>query len=359
MGEVTVKSKLSEVFTLPEFGKMAQYLMYAPWTEKQTEEQAQKEKEEAGGKKAAGEEAEEVQDADGKMEEMTIEQLKKIGWSPEGIVKGINRLSKAWEEGKASIHFVYTEEEVAAWPDKKCVNLVRLKPQQIDPEKPWIVLCAGGGYQSVCSIVEAYPAAVDMVARGYQVFVCTYRVAQKGVLPKAVSDLAACIRYILNHAEEFQIATREYAIGGFSAGGNLICTFGLEDVGYKAYDLPKPKAMFPIYAAVELEYCLDGEEATKNFAKTMLGEGFTEEIQDKYSVKAQINENYPPCYIVCGKDDAVVPCSNSEMLKERLDHYGVPAVLNEGEHAQHGFGDGTGTDVECWPDKAIDFLEQL
>ena len=28
-------------------------------------------------------------------------------------------------------------------------------------------------------------------------------------------------------------------------------------------------------------------------------------------------------------------------------------------NAPHGFGDGTGTDVEGWPDKAIDFLEAL
>lgn len=75
--------------------------MYAPWMEKQKEE-------EDVGKRAAGEEAEETQDEDGKMGEMTIEQLKNIGWSPEGIVKGINRLSKAWEEERPAFT-LYTQ----------------------------------------------------------------------------------------------------------------------------------------------------------------------------------------------------------------------------------------------------------
>ena len=46
-------------------------------------------------------------------------------------------------------------------------------------------------------------------------------------------------------------------------------------------------------------------------------------------------------------------------MKERLDAAGVPAILDEGVHAAHGFGDGTGTDVEGWPKRAIDFLESL
>ncbi len=33
-------------------------------------------------------------------------------------------------------------------------------------------------------------------------------------------------------------------------------------------------------------------------------------------------------------------------------------MLEEGNHAPHGFGDGTGTDVEGWPMRAISFLEE-
>ena len=55
----------------------------------------------------------------------------------------------------------------------------------------------------------------------------------------------------------------------------------------------------------------------------------------------------------------MVPPVNSEMMKARLDAAGVPAVLEEGEHAFHGFGDGLDTDVEGWPERALAFTESL
>ena len=54
-----------------------------------------------------------------------------------------------------------------------------------------------------------------------------------------------------------------------------------------------------------------------------------------------------------------VPPVNSEQLMHLLQKACVPAILEEGDHAPHAFGDGTGTDVEGWPDRAIDFLESL
>ena len=332
MSEITVKSTLSEVYKLPQFAAVAPYLVYDP--------------------------TKDLEKGMGNPDEVTIEQLKNIGWSPESVVKGVNTLKTALESGKAALHYVYTEAERSAEPDKKCVNFVRLQPENIDPKKPWIVLCAGGAYVNVCSLAEGYPVAADFLARGYQVFVFTYRAGQKGVMPKAVSDLAACIRYILAHAKEFEIETEEYAVGGFSAGGNLICTFGMENVGYKAFGLPKPRALFPVYAAVDLDG-FDASGSARGFMENMLGSNYTAEDLQKYSVYRHIDENYPPCYIVCGKDDGLVPCENSEKIYALLKEHGVPAVLDEGEHAPHGFGDGTGTDAAGWIDRAADFLQKL
>ena len=46
----------------------------------------------------------------------------------------------------------------------------------------------------------------------------------------------------------------------------------------------------------------------------MLGEDYTQEALEKYNVAQHIGESYPPCYIVCGKDDTTVSCKNSELL---------------------------------------------
>jgi len=42
-----------------------------------------------------------------------------------------------------------------------------------------------------------------------------------------------------------------------------------------------------------------------------------------------------------------------------LKKYGVKVQLKLGEKGEHGFGDGRGTDVEGWPEAAIQFLEKL
>ena len=48
-----------------------------------------------------------------------------------------------------------------------------------------------------------------------------------------------------------------------------------------------------------------------------------------------------------------------ELLKKLLDQSAVLAVLDAADHAPHGFGDGTGTALEGWPERAIAFLEKL
>lgn len=272
-------------------------------------------------------------------------------------MKGMNFLLDCVDKGRSSLHRVYADADCIDEPEKRDVNIVRLVPERPDPDKPYVILCSGGAYICVCHHVEAYPTAEHFVEAGYQVFVMTYRVRMPAVMPKALSDVAAAIRYIKKHEDEFGLDGDNYAIGGYSAGGNLISTWGTTNVGYKAFDLPKPKAMFPIYAAVDFS----GSEIPERhsfFMVNMLGHSITDELIARYNVLNHIDKDYPPCYIVCGKDDDVVPCENSERMKERLDCFGVPATLEEAAHAQHGFGDGTGFEVEGWPERAIAFLKQ-
>lgn len=92
--------------------------------------------------------------------------------------------------------------------------------------------------------------------------------------------------------------------------------------------------------------------------RTMFGADISEEKQAEYSVLLQADGAYPPSYIVCCKDDSTVPCVNSEKLYERLQELGVPSVLEEGEHGEHGFGDGRFSDVKDWMQHAVTFAEE-
>ena len=336
MKRFTTQSTMMDAFTAPGLVQYQKYLMYSG------------QHTDAGGPDA---------DRHAQMAQAPLSVLSNIGWSPEGIVEGLNTLQDAIEDGRTAQYFIYPEETWIEDPMKQDINFIRIRPVNPKPGAPVIVLCAGGAYQTVCTMVEALPTARHFLEAGYEVFLFTYHVGVQKAALLALDDLAAGIRYLKDHSRELGIAPFRYAIGGFSAGANLISNWGSPQIGYKAYHLPKPVAMFPIYTFIDLKMESQRDE-NGGLLAPMLGDDFRALIE-KFNVVDHIDADYPPCYIVCGKDDNTVPPVNSEKMKENLDTAKVAAVLEEGDHAAHGFGDGTGTDVEGWPERAIAFLESL
>lgn len=274
-------------------------------------------------------------------------------------LKGTSFLLKMVQKNRSSIYNLYSEEEIKAYPQKRFVSLMRFTPDTIDENKPYIFLCSGGAYICVCHHVEALPTAEHFVDAGYQVFALTYRVrAEEGSLPAALEDIDVALKFITAHQDEFKLKGNNYVIGGYSAGGNLICTWGTKNAGYKKFNAPKPKAMLPIYAPVGYEE-VDYSNRDNFYMVGKLGKDFSEEKMKPYLILENIDKDYPPCFIICGKADQVVSCKNSEILKEKLDEVGVAAVLEETENDPHGFGDGTGFEAEGWPMRAIKFIENL
>ncbi len=290
-------------------------------------------------------------------ENARISDLAQIGWSAQGVTDGLNCLYDSLADGRVSVHPIYDPEECRGDAQKKDVSLIYMAPKHRNPSLPHVILCAGGGYTVVCSVVEAFPTARHFLDAGYPVFLLSYRVARKPAVLLALEDLAQAVRWLSDHAGGFGIDPARYAIGGFSAGANLICNWGLPAMGYAAHSLPKPLCMFPIYAPADLGSVLDPESAAE-MAALWMGDDW-KETKETFNVTSRVDADYPPCYIVCGKDDATVPPENSERLAAALAAAGVPVKLEEGDHAAHGFGDGTGTDVEGWPERAMAFLESL
>ena len=275
-------------------------------------------------------------------------------WAAEGVLRGLNLLAREIARGRLEQVFLYKPEDCADDPMKKDVNLIRLLPEEGSPAdegKPTVLLIGGGAYLWVSTIIESLPTAAHMVARGYSVYLLTHRVNTDKAALKALDDLAQAVKYVTH------IRGDAYALGAFSAGANLICNFGVPALGYKKYGLPRPKALFPIYTFIDLKTEFR-HSCVRDLLKPMFGEE-AESLADEYNIIDRIDRDYPPCYIVCGRDDMSVPPYNSESLARLLAGADVPAVLEEGGHAPHAFGEGTGTDVEGWPERALDFLESL
>ena len=286
-------------------------------------------------------------------------------WSVEGMVNGAARLRDVARQRQVC-YDVYAPEECDDDPEKADVKLFYLPAEQQPSDKPFILAIAGGGYACVCSIVEALPAAAQFNALGYNVFVLNYRVnqppmpnvPQPPLLPKPIDDVAAALNYILAHKDSFSLRNLDYIVNGYSAGGSITDIWGTERQGYAKYGLPKPKALFPIYSFISFD-TLATSSIRDELQSFMFGSDADPHIVDAFDVAANITDGFPPCYAVHARDDDSVPVRNTLWLKELLDSRGIPVHAEIAEHGGHGWGDGSGSDADGWPVRAIQFVESL
>ena len=282
----------------------------------------------------------------------TLDQLCSRSWSKESILHGLNRLAEIAKQGSC-VRYVYSQEAVRLASEKKDVNILHF-PAESRGRRPFVLVCAGGAYTNVCSLAEGFPVAARLNELGYSAFVLTYRVGGKSLMPKPLEDVAAAIRYIRSHAAELNVDPERYVVAGFSAGANLCCLWGTKVHGYGVYNLPRPEALFPVYPLISMKMLYPTKSSAK-MRETMFGKGSGRE----FDLDQVLTEEYPPCYIVCCKDDTMVPPQNSQLLYTLLRERDIPAQLELADRGGHGFGEGIGTDAEGWVERAIRFYTSL
>ncbi len=208
-------------------------------------------------------------------------------WNVDSMIYGLEALAEIGKNEETYVYSVYEEENIRVNADLSTVKIIRFPGE---PDKPFIVLCAGGAYRSVCSMAESFPVAAAFQKLGYTTFCVNYRTYTPGkvLFPKPIEDLAQVISYIFNHKKELNIHTDRYALGGFSAGGNLIQTFALENVGYKKYGVQKPDMLFPVYPLVS--YDLVPENEKEFFLGAVFGEDYEQESVKAYDVLPNIEK---------------------------------------------------------------------
>ncbi len=295
-----------------------------------------------------------------KSENIPIDQWSKMERGlGDSLVDGINRLLQV-KDNAPCYNRVNDEEEPSGHPGRQHVNIVHFPPLKKElteeEEPPFVLICAGGGFATVWSLTEGYPVAARFNEMGFHAFVLTYRTGGIGLFPKPMDDIAAALRFIKVHEKELGVNGNRYLVNGYSAGGMICAAWGTERNGYKKYGLPAPEALFPVYPVIHI-----GEDMKPDVSmiKTIYGEGATQEKIASYNIDTEATENYPPSYLVCCEDDNEVPYGQSILMKERLEQLGIPVMLEIGKEGCHGFGEGRGTDVEGWIERAVEFWKGL
>lgn len=203
---------------------------------------------------------------------------------------------------------------------KECTGLFHFPG---DPGAPFALICSGGGFRYVGTLHEGLPLAHFLSRRGINAFALQYRAAGE----KAASqDMAKALSWIFGNAQKLGVSAGSYSVWGASAGGRMAAnlgSYGSEALGGMA--LPQPAALVLAY-----------------------------------TIRDWTVANEPPTFAISSDIDRVAP---AEIMLERtraLQASGVDAQILIVKGVKHGFGLGTGTRAEGWPEHALKFwLKQI
>ena len=231
-------------------------------------------------------------------------------------------------------------------------NSYSLKPYLIPDGRihPVAVICPGGGYRRVCSFVEGHPFARRLNRMGFHAVVVDYRVRDLARYPNPQEDLARAIGELHANAQVWKLDMRGYSVWGSSAGGHLAASFGVKNIGWGKFGLPRPGAMILSYPVVSM-----GPLAHPGSRNFHLGPEPTDQEIALTSIERHITADYPPTFLWWGDQDQTVDPENSRLLRRALEEKQVPCLCREYAGVGHGVGLGKGLPCEGWILDAVGF----
>ena len=218
-------------------------------------------------------------------------------------------------------------------------------PNDQDPfRRPLIVICPGGGYNHY-SPREGEAIAIKMLDKGYNAVVLRYSLAPV-TYPAQLYEAAYTMKYVRDHAGEWDVNPDKIIMAGFSAGGHVAGLMGtgwnsdelnylLENVLKCSHEYVKPNGMLLGYPVIT-----SGENAHRASFERSLGDHYDRYI-DTVSIEKRVDKDTPPAFIwhTCG--DNSVPLENSLLMAEALRKQGIPFDYHVYARGIHGLGLGT------------------
>lgn len=230
----------------------------------------------------------------------------------------VNYMFDKVNSGETIFYDIYTDEEKKDDSTKENTGLFFFRG---DPDAPFAIVSAGGGFAYVGSIHESFPHALELSKKGYNGFALQYRTGGADV---ACEDLAAAISFIFEHSDELQVSTHCYSLWGGSAGARMAAYLGTYGpYAFGGNDLPHPGAVIM-----------------------------------QYTGHTDYTENDPPTFAVVGENDYIANWRTMEKRINTLKSFNIDTEFHKYSNLEHGFGLGIGTDAEGWLEDAVTFWEK-
>lgn len=191
-----------------------------------------------------------------------------------------------------------------------------------------IVICPGGGYQSLSMEHEGHDWAQFLNGQGIAAIVLKYRMPH-GRYQVPIEDAEEAMRLVRRNATAWNIDGQKIGIMGFSAGGHLAATVATLSTKDAA---PNFQALF--YPVITM----DPSFTHKGSHDNLLGRDAKKKLEREYSCDQQVTRVTPRAFIALSDDDHVVLPANGANYYLECYRHDVPATLHIYPSGGHGWG---------------------
>lgn len=202
-----------------------------------------------------------------------------------------------------------------------------------------VVVCPGGGYETLAMDKEGSEIAQWFNKMGYAAFVLEYRTPNKRL--GALQDLERAVRVIKSNAAKWKIDPEKVGVIGFSAGADMAAKLSTEymDNAYQAVDDLDKLSIKPAFAMIIYPgYLNDGPDKT-----------LTPEL-------SRMDVNTPTTFVFQAADDGSGGSSTTYVAA--LQKAKAPVEFHLVPKGGHGYGMRPGNPAaEAWPGYAEAWLK--
>ena len=214
----------------------------------------------------------------------------------------------------------------------KSLQLDIYRPKNIVKPAPLLVFIHGGSWShGKRSDYLVYLAA--FAKKGYMTATVSYRLVKDGYYPACAEDITDAVQWLFRNGENYGYDPDRIALIGGSAGAHLalLAAYGWKNPKLNPDTTAVPQRKHRIKAVVDIYGPVD---FTTDYARNQpliirfLNHPYNE-MPGLYKEASPIqyaDKQSPPTMILHGTSDDLVPVSQSDLLKAKLDSLGVPNV---------------------------------
>jgi acetyl esterase/lipase len=225
-----------------------------------------------------------------------------------------------------------------------------------------ILVIPGGGYVNYSLEPEGIDTARWLNNLGVSAFILQYRLAPRYAYPAQFEDGIRAMRWVRQHATEFNLDPKRIGVWGSSAGGHLASMLATEfDSGDSAAKDPierassRPDFVVLVYPVIEPL----GFAAVASL-KSLAGPNPSAASNEVMMTDKHVTPQTPPTFLMHANDDTAVDPESSIRFYLALRAAGVPAELHIYQHGGHGFGLALYDPVlHSWTMRVADWLRGL